>query len=227
MLRVPCAPMRTLTASLLLAAALVPSVAAQVPDRPLVASAIGLSRTEVKLSFKEPVGSLTAQDVALTMGGELREVAAVQIAPDNRSAKLAARPAWPYATAGEVSVGGAKAVRVWASPGDMTPPVLSSVRLASSTICVTGLSRVCAVSGGSVSYAVDEPVTIVLDLRHRASDAPSLLRVSRPAGRGTVRFNEKIEGRRLRPGRYRLTVTAVDPAGNESRAFTLSLRVRR
>jgi hypothetical protein len=53
------------------------------------------------------------------------------------------------------------------------------------------------------------------------------LKVSRGAGPGAVRFGSKIEGRRLRPGNFRLTVTAVDHAGNESRPVTLSLRVRR
>ena len=82
-------------------------------------------------------------------------------------------------------------------------------------------------SGGRVYFRVNEPVTIVVILRRRGSGATNTLKVVRSAGRGSVRFKEKIEGRRLRPGSYRLTVTAVDAAGNESRQSVVKLRVRR
>jgi hypothetical protein len=121
---------------------------------------------------------------------------------------------------------GDRSVRVWATPGDFTPPVMRNVRLDKRVVCVINISRNCTSNGGSVRYTVDEPASIVLDLRRRATDAPSLMKVSRGAGTGSVRFGSKIEGRRLRPGNFRLTVTAVDPAGNESRPVTLSLRVR-
>lgn len=193
-----------------------------------ISSAVAISRTEVRVRFSAPApAGLDASSFTLTMGGEGRVVGETVFAGDRRSATLAASPAWPHGTAGSVRAGSGATVRVFAAPGDITPPVLTSVRLARSTICVAGLSRDCAVSGGTVAYTVDEPVTIVLDLRSASSNAPSLLKVGRNPGPGRVRFREKIEGRRLRPGRYRLLVWAVDAAGNESRQFTLRLRVRR
>jgi hypothetical protein len=108
----------------------------------------------------------------------------------------------------------------------VTPPVLKDVHLTSRSVCIVGRSAGCASSGGTVSYTVDEATTIVLDLRRRSSDAPSLMKVLRGQGAGTVRFKEKIEGRRLRPGVFRLTVTAIDAAGNESSPVTLRLVVR-
>lgn len=221
-------------------AQVVPASAQADDTAPGLRSAVGLSRTRVRIRFTEPIAqrSVEAADVALTMGGEPRAVRAIQWAPDGASLELEATPAWPYGTAGSVRVRGSlsdtsgnvsrerPAIRVWAAPGDITAPVLTRVRLARATICIKNLSANCSVSGGTVAYTVDEPATIVLDLRRRSTDAPSLMKVSRGAGAGTVRFREKIEGRRLRPGRYRLTVTAADAAGNESRPVTLMLRVR-
>ena len=228
---------RMLLALAVVALALVPAraagpAAAQQPSAgPQIASAVGVSRTRVRLRFAQPVtaGAIGAGDVILTMGGEPRTVSKVELADGGETAEVEAKPAWPYGTAGSVRLRGSgdKAVRVWATPGDVTPPVLRGVRLDKRTVCVINLSRDCASNGGTVRYSVDEPVSVVLDLRRRASDAPSLMKVARGAGRGSVRFGSKIEGRRLRPGTFRLTVTAVDHAGNESRPVTLSLRVRR
>jgi hypothetical protein len=208
-----------------------PAVAQDASVAPQIASAVGVSRTKVRLRFTRPVdaGAVVADDVVLTMGGEPRTVSRVELGDGGETAEVEARPAWPYGTAGAVRLRGSadKSVRVWATPGDVTPPVLRGVRLDSTTVCVINISHDCARNGGTVRYTVDEPVSIVLDLRHRATDAPSLLRVARGAGRGSVRFGSKIEGRRLRPGTFRLTVTAVDPAGNESVPRTLRLRVRR
>jgi hypothetical protein len=205
------------------------SAAAQSASAPVIQSAVGVSRARVRLRFAQaiPGREIAPGDVLLTMGGESRTVTAVKVAADGQTAELDARPAWAYGTAGSVRFRGEeKPVRVWAAPGDVTPPVLQNVRLARSTVCIKGVSKSCTTSGGTVTYSVDEAVTMVLDLRRRSTDAPSLMRVARGEGRGAVRFKEKIEGRRLRPGTFRLTVYAVDAAGNESRPTTLSLRVR-
>lgn len=216
------------------AAALVPgpqggSAVAQSAPAPEIRSAVGVSRGRVRLRFAKAIPGrvLAPGDIILTMGGEPRTVTDVQVAPDGQTAELDARPTWPYGTAGAVRFRDQeKPVRVWASPGDHTPPVMKNVRLARSTVCIKDVSRDCRASGGTVKYRVDEAVTVVLDLRRRATDAPSLMRVARGEGRGSVRFKEKIEGRRLRPGTFRLMVYAVDAAGNESEPRTLRLRVR-
>lgn len=205
-----------------------PAAAQSESAGPRIASAVGTSRTRVRLRFDGPgAQGLAARDLVLTMGGEPRAVTRVKPSADGETAIVVAKPAWPYGTAGAVRLRTAdQPVRVWATPGDVTRPVLRNVRLEERVVCVQSHSRDCARNGGTVRYVVDEPVSIVLDLRHRSTDAPSLLKVSRGAGPGSVRFGSKIEGRRLRPGSFRLTVTAIDPAGNESRPVTLSLRVR-
>jgi hypothetical protein len=49
------------------------------------------------------------------------------------------------------------------------------------------------------------------------------LRFSGKAGRNVVR----VKRRKLHPGRYKLTIVAVDPAGNRSKAVTRRVGVKR
>jgi hypothetical protein len=203
--------------------------AAAAADAPAIESAAGLSRAMVRVTFAAPVpdGALRAADFTLSMGNEARRVTAVAFGDDRRTATLRSASSWMYGTAGSVAVPGHPAVRVWASPGDAVAPVLRRVRLNRKVLCTRASSRNCARSGGTVRFHVDEPVTIVLDLRKRGSAAPSTEKHPTRAGAGRIDFYEKIEGLRLRPGRFVLTVTAVDAAGNESKPVPLPLRVRR
>lgn len=208
---------------------------------PGVASAVGISRTAVRVRFTEAIAgsALKPGDFTLSMGGEARTVRRVKLAADAVTADLTADRPWPSGTAGILRLRGTltdrtgnsspathPAVRVWAAPGDVATPRLTRVRLSKRVVCVKGVSAACATSGGTVAFTVDEAVTIVLVLRRDGSGATNTLKAVRSEGPGTVRFKEKIEGRRLRPGTYRLTVNAVDAAGNESRPRVLSLRVR-
>jgi hypothetical protein len=45
------------------------------------------------------------------------------------------------------------------------------------------------------------------------------------AGANSVKFSGRIERRALKPGRYRVVISATDVAGNVSKRATLSFRV--
>ena len=45
------------------------------------------------------------------------------------------------------------------------------------------------------------------------------------SGRNSVRWNGRLHGRALKPGRYTLKLTPTDPAGNRGRAKSISLKV--
>jgi hypothetical protein len=47
------------------------------------------------------------------------------------------------------------------------------------------------------------------------------------AGANSFRFRGRVNGRRLRPGRYRLTATAVDASGNRSLSRRVAFRIVR
>jgi DNA-binding beta-propeller fold protein YncE len=55
----------------------------------------------------------------------------------------------------------------------------------------------------------------------------ALVRRGRPAGRNAVRFTGRLGRRALRPGIYRATLVATDPAGNRSRAARARFRIVR
>ena len=209
---------------------------------PGIASALAISERTLRVRFTEAVvpASVVAAGFELSMGGEPRAVRRVSLAGDGASAELTADKAWPPGTAGAIRLrgglrdlagnilpGAGPEVRVYAAPGDVRPPVLSQVRLAHRVLCTPGVSRNCTRAGGTVGYRVDEDVAIVLDLRRYGSRATNQLSVARRAGAGTVRFGARIEGHRLRPGSYALTVSAFDAAGNESRRTVLRFTVRR
>ena len=103
-------------------------------------------------------------------------------------------------------------------PPDVTRPVLSRV---------TVMRR-----GPGLRFALSEPATVVIGVerrtrRRRFADMGTIrLRDLRP-GAGSVRFGGRIGERRLVPGRYFATLTAVDRAGNESRPRRLAFRVAR
>jgi plastocyanin len=70
-----------------------------------------------------------------------------------------------------------------------------------------------------VRFSLDEPASVIVRLR-----GPTRRTYTREAraGRSSIRLP-----RRLRPGRYRLTLRAEDAAGNESRTVVRRFRVRR
>lgn len=208
---------------------------------PEPALALALSRTTVRLRFSEALNAaLRAGDLELSMAGVKRTIDSVRMAPDRASLEVEARPSWPYASAGEIHVRVPLAdalgnrspadhpvVKVWAAPGDTIAPTLRDVKLNRRILCARGVSRNCRRSGGTVRFVLDEPATIAVDVRRARSTATSSLRIARNPGSGAVSFGDRVEGRRLRPGAYTLTVFAIDAAGNESPPTVIRVRVRR
>ena len=147
---------------------------------------------------------------------------------------------WPYGSAGAVRAlaaltdragnstpANAPAARVFAAPGDATVPVLTKLSMKPRAVCFKGISRVCRRSGATITYTVDEPVTIGLAFRRASSRAVSTVAKLVQEGAGRVTLSARVEGRRLVPGSYTVSVTATDAAGNATRPRTLRFKVKR
>ncbi len=97
-----------------------------------------------------------------------------------------------------------------AALADVEPPVLDRVAITPARMHVGGSVR--------IRHRLSEPATLVVRVRPGGAAL-----VAAPAGIGET----KLSGTKLLPGRHRVTVTAVDAAGNASRRRSATFRVVR
>jgi CSLREA domain-containing protein len=129
---------------------------------------------------------------------------------------------------------------------DTTPPVLSKLSANPSTVRLARARH--KARNATLRFTVSEPslvtFTAVLVLPgHRAGKhcvagrghgractvyekLAGSLRVDATPGQNTVAFSGRLAGRRLKPGRYRLTAVAIDAAGNRSNPARVTITVR-
>jgi hypothetical protein len=106
-----------------------------------------------------------------------------------------------------------------ASPYPSPPTTFAVVRRA---------TAVSAARGTVIRYTLSEPAAVGLRF-YRAGTGRRVgtLRRAGRTGANRVAFSGRIGRRALRPGRYRLRITAVDPAGNSSVTRTRRFRMVR
>jgi hypothetical protein len=86
-----------------------------------------------------------------------------------------------------------------------------------------------SVSGGNITYRLSEAATLRFRLekfKHGRYVKVRTLTRTGSAGKNVVRIGRRFGGRKLSGGRYRVTVIAVDAAGNRSVVRRLRFRVR-
>jgi PKD domain len=124
---------------------------------------------------------------------------------------------------------------------DQTPPVISGLRSSRSrfragtpTVAQIAAHRKRgghpAATGTMISLRLSERATLVFSLSgklpgHRSATPPPFIRAGRGPGLVTIPFSGRIGGARLAPGAYRLSVVAIDAAGNRSRTATVAFTV--
>lgn len=133
------------------------------------------------------------------------------------------------------------------TPRDTTAPVLSALSASRKTLARSGKRR-----STTLSFAMSEPALVRLEIaalstgkrkgkqclkpskvKGRAKacvreGAPKLVQtVQLAAGKRSIRFTGVVHGKRVRPGRYRLILTATDAAGNATaKRSTVDVRIR-
>ncbi len=112
---------------------------------------------------------------------------------------------------------------------DSDPPVVARVSLAPTPFSVARrATAVSAARGTVIRYTLSEPAAVALRFyRARTGRRVGTLRRAGRTGRNRVAFSGRIGRRALRPGRYRLRLTAVDAAGNRSVTRTRRFRIVR
>lgn len=195
---------------------------------PDLVGAVAISTNEVTMQLSEPIraDSVQVEDFALEMAGSARPISALRIEPGSAQVTLTSSVPWGHGEAGALQLGPpgslldaagnasltATGVRVAAAPGDLIPPIGSSLSIRPKSICLTR-SRSCRRTGTTVRFVASEAGRAHLVLmrgNRRIGEDEAISEV----GRNRIRFNGRLGNRKLRPGRYRMLVYLEDAVGN-------------
>jgi hypothetical protein len=105
-------------------------------------------------------------------------------------------------------------------PPGAPDPRLGALTLSPSRFRVAARGRRRA--GTTIAFSVPQPAKVAITFeraqpgRRKYKRVRGVLRVTVPAGSQRVRFLGKVGGRKLRPGRYRVSAVATDAAGHSS-----------
>jgi hypothetical protein len=76
-------------------------------------------------------------------------------------------------------------------------------------------------------FRLSEKATVKIVVKRRGKRIGTIRKRGLSKGAHRIRFNGRLKGRKLKPGRYLAVLTATDAAGNVSRARTIRFRVLR
>jgi len=116
--------------------------------------------------------------------------------------------------------GGAPPTPPPSNPSDTVAPRLSGVRMR---------SRLSSGRGATIAYSASEPATALFLVQRLARGRwrylTGGLTQNATAGRNVFRWDGRVNGRRLRVGRYRLAMILKDAGGNSSRPARAAFRI--
>jgi hypothetical protein len=116
-------------------------------------------------------------------------------------------------------------------PRDTVAPALKGVRLTPRKLRAAKGATLAAKRGAKLSFSLSEASAVTVTVLKQSGRKLKALSPSVPlaanAGRTTRRFSARLNGKALKPGRYKLRVAAVDTAGNAAKTATVAFRVVR
>jgi Trypsin len=114
------------------------------------------------------------------------------------------------------------------TPRDTTAPVLSGAKLSRTKLRAAGKGATIArKAGAKLTFSLSEAAAVrVTVLRGRKALSPGATVAGR-AGRTTRTFTGRLGSKKLKPGRYKLQLGAVDAAGNAGRAVKVGFKIVR
>jgi hypothetical protein len=104
-------------------------------------------------------------------------------------------------------------IRVAAAPGDFFAPLGARLNVSPKTICLTH-GRTCRKPGMTIKFISSEPGKARLVIKRSDKTVGSRLYSGIVAGPNTLKFNGRLNARKLRVGRYRLLMYVQDKVGN-------------
>lgn len=197
-------------------------------ESPDLAGAVAISTNEVTVQLSEPLrpDSVQIEDFSLSMAGVPRSVDALRIEPGGAQVTLASAQPWGHGEAGAVQLGppgslldlagnaslAATGARVAAAPGDLLAPIGSSLSISPRSLCLT-VTRGCRRTGTTVRFVASEAGRAHLVIMRGNRTIGTDVALSK-VGRNRVRFNGRLNNRKLRAGGYRMLLYLEDAVGN-------------
>jgi hypothetical protein len=195
---------------------------------PVVGFSRALDTSSVRVDFSEPLDptSVQPEDFKLTMAGADRAISGAAVSPDGTFVTLTSS-GWQAGEAGYVeftspgavndSAGNAMLtaprIRVAAAPGDFIAPLGARLSVSPKSICLTH-GRGCRRTGMTIKFVASEDGKARLLIKRSNKTVGSRLYGNIVAGPNTLKFNGRLNSRKLRAGRYRLLMYVQDKVGN-------------
>jgi hypothetical protein len=197
---------------------------------PTLRSAFAFTTNEVIVTPSEPLDgrSLNLGDFSLQMAGVPRAITQGGVSPDGSRVYLISSQPWNPGEAGAISLSGpgaltdtagnfnvgTSAISVGAAPGDFQPPVVLSLKLRPSKVCLTK-ARSCRHPGVTISFVTNEvgKAVVVVNRASNRRAGEFVKKVTKP-GLVKIPWHGTIHGRKLRAGRYVVEVSMRDNVGN-------------
>jgi hypothetical protein len=111
-------------------------------------------------------------------------------------------------------------------PRDTTVPVLSRAKLSAKKLRAAGKGATIARrTGAKLSFTLSEAAAVRIAVLKGSKALSPTATLAGQAGKTTKKFTGRVGGKRLKPGRYRLQLGAVDAAGNAAKAVRIPFRI--
>jgi hypothetical protein len=196
---------------------------------PHLVAAVASSNNSIDILASEPIDPATVQpeDFAVQMTGVNRAVIGVSVSGDRVS--LLFSDAWEAGEAGMLRLAAPGAIadaagnvslapadiHVGGAPGDFIAPVVTGLRLSPSKRLCWTIGPHCKRAGAAIIFRSSENgdawATVL-----RGSRRIGERRFHGQPGSNFIRFDGKVLGRRLPPGRYRMYMAMQDEVGNRT-----------
>jgi hypothetical protein len=198
---------------------------------PFLAGAVATSLTTIEVQASEPIdpASIQPDDFDVEMAGVTRPVVGTTVSGDGTRITLFFQDAWEAGEAGLMRLTAPGAIadpagnvslapadkHVGGAPGDFIAPVITGFRLKPNRgICFVAGPR-CKRERTAIIFRSSEDGDTYITV-FRGSRRLGERRYTGQSGDNYIRFDGKIRGRRIKPGRYTMYVAMEDEVGNRT-----------
>lgn len=112
--------------------------------------------------------------------------------------------------------------------GDTTSPTISELKAHPGKLC-NKKSKKCKKPGTKITFTLSEPASVQADVINTSNGSgPTIIFTKQgKAGKNTVKWSGKANGKRLKRAKYSLRLFATDAAGNKSQPAAIKIAIKK